>query len=107
MFGLIAALAALIIGAQSISRQLRAATDDADILRALGAGPAATTADGVIGILAAVVAGALLAVAVAIGLSPFSLFGPVRQVRAGPRRLPGLGRARARRARLWSSSSAA
>ena len=83
MFGIIAALAALIIGAQSISRQLRAATDDADILRALGAGPAATTADSVLGILAAVVAGALLAVAVAIGLSPFSLFGPVRQVQPG------------------------
>jgi hypothetical protein len=83
VFGIIAALAALIIGAQSVSRQLRAAADDADILRALGAGPAATTADGVLGILAAVVAGALLAVAVAIGLSPFSLFGPVRQVEPG------------------------
>jgi hypothetical protein len=82
-FGLIAALAALIIGAQSISRQIRAAGDDAEILRALGAGPAATAADGVLGILAAVVAGALLAVAIAIGLSPFSLFGPVRQVEPG------------------------
>jgi len=37
----------------------------------------------VLGILAAVVAGALLAVAIAIGLSPFSLFGPVRQVEPG------------------------
>ena len=83
VFGIIAALAALIIGAQSISRQLRAAGDDAEILRALGAGPAAATADGVLGILAAVVAGALLAVAIAIGLSPFSLFGPVRQAEPG------------------------
>jgi hypothetical protein len=83
VFGIIAALAGLIIGVQSISRQLRAASDDADILRALGAGPTATTADSVLGILAAVVAGALLAVAVAIGLSPFSLFGPVRQVQPG------------------------
>ena len=83
MFGIIAALAALIIGAQSISRQLRAATDDAGILRALGAGPAATMGDSVLGVLAAVVAGALLAVAAAIGLSPFSLFGPVRQVEPG------------------------
>ncbi len=83
VFGLIAGLAALIIGAQSISRQLRAAGDDAEILRALGAGPAAATADGVLGILAAVVAGALLAVAIAIGLSPFSLFGPVRQAEPG------------------------
>jgi FtsX-like permease family len=83
VFGIIAAFAALITGAQSISRQLRAATDDADILRALGAGPAATTSDSVLGILAAIVAGALLAVAIAIGLSPFSLFGPVRQVQPG------------------------
>jgi len=83
VFGLIAGLAALIIGAQSVSRQLRAATDDAGILRALGAGPAATTADGVLGVLTAVVAGALLAVAVAVALSPFSLFGPVRQAEPG------------------------
>ena len=83
VFGLIAGLAALIIGAQSVSRQLRAATDDSSVMRALGATPAATTADGVLGVLAAVVAGALLAVAVAIALSPFSLFGPVRQAEPG------------------------
>jgi hypothetical protein len=83
VFGIIAALAALIIGAQAISRQLRAAADDAGILRALGAAPSAITADSVAGILAAVVAGAVLAVGVAIGLSPFSLFGPVRQVEPG------------------------
>ena len=83
VFGLIAGLAALIIGAQSVSRQLRSATDDAGILRALGAGPAGATADGVLGVLAAVVAGALLSVAVAIALSPFSLFGPVRQAEPG------------------------
>ncbi len=83
MFGLIAGLAALITGAQSVSRQVRAATDDAGILRALGAGPAATTADGTLGVLAAVVAGALLATAVAVGLSPFSLFGPARQAEPG------------------------
>jgi hypothetical protein len=83
VFGLIAGLAALITGAQSVSRQVRAATDDAGILRALGAGPAATTADGTLGVLAAVVAGALLATAVAVGLSPFSLFGPARQAEPG------------------------
>src|SRR5262249_15166098 len=83
VFGLIAGLAALIIGAQSGSRQLRTATDDAGILRALGAGPAATAADAGLGVLAAVVAGALLAIAVAIALSPFSLFGPVRQAEPG------------------------
>jgi hypothetical protein len=83
VFGLIAGLAVLIIGAQAVSRQLRAASDDAVVLRALGAGPAAATADGVLGVLAAVVAGALLAVGIAIALSPFSLFGPVRQAEPG------------------------
>jgi hypothetical protein len=83
VFGLIAGLAALIIGAQSVSRQLRAAAGDAEILRALGAGPAATDADMTLGVLAAVVAGALLAILVAVALSPFSLFGPVRQVEPG------------------------
>jgi FtsX-like permease family len=83
VFGLIAGLAALIIGAQAVSRQLRAASDDAVVLRALGAGPAAASADGVLGVLAGVVAGALLAVAVALALSPFSLFGPVRQAETG------------------------
>jgi hypothetical protein len=83
VFGLIAGLAALIIGAQSVSRQLRAAAGEADILRALGAGPAATTADSTLGVFAAVVAGALLAMVVAVALSPFSLFGPVRQAEPG------------------------
>lgn len=84
VFGLIAGLATLIIGTQSISRQLRAAADDTGVLRALGAGPAALMADGLLGMLAAVAAGSLLAAAVAVGLSPFSLFGPVREVNLGP-----------------------
>ena len=83
VFGLIAGLAALIIGTQSIARQLRAGADDAGALRAIGAGPAMIMADGLPGIMAAVAAGALLAVAVAVALSPFSLFGPVREVDPG------------------------
>jgi hypothetical protein len=83
VFGLIAGLAALIIGTQSISRQLRAGGDDAGALRALGAGPAMIMADGLPGIVAAVAAGALLAAAAAVAMSPFSLFGPVREVEPG------------------------
>jgi len=79
VFGVIAGLAALLIGVQSISRQLQAGSGDTEILRGLGASPTMTTADGLPGILAAVVAGSLLAVAVAVGLSPLTLFGPVRQ----------------------------
>ena len=80
MFGLIAGLAALLIGAQSISRQRREGAGDTAVLRALGAGPVATAADGLPGILAAVLAGSLLAAAVATGLSPLTLFGPARAV---------------------------
>ncbi len=83
VFGVIAGLAALIIGAQAVSRQLQAGSGDAEILRALGAGPAASAAEGLLGILGAVTAGALLAAGVAVSLSPFSLFGPVRQVEPG------------------------
>ena len=83
MFGLIAGLAALIIGTQSIARQLRAGADDAGALRALGAGPTMIMAEGLPGMVAAVAAGALLAVGVAVALSSFSLFGPVREVEPG------------------------
>jgi FtsX-like permease family len=83
VFGLIAGIAALIIGTQSISRQIKAGADDTGALRALGAGPEMIMADGLPGILAAIVAGALLADGAAIALSPFSLFGPVREVEPG------------------------
>ena len=83
VFAVIAGLAALIIGTQSISRQLQAAGDDTRVLRAFGAGPVAIMADGLLGIMAAVAAGSLLAAAAAAGLSPFSLFGPVRLVDPG------------------------
>ncbi|HXQ19427.1 MAG TPA: FtsX-like permease family protein [Acidimicrobiales bacterium] len=80
VFGALAALAALLIGAQLIGRQLHFAADDLGILRALGAAPAVTAADGLIGALGAVAAGSLLAVAVAVGLSPLAPLGPVRPV---------------------------
>ena len=89
VFGLVAGLATVIIGTQSISRQLRAGAGDTAVLRALGAGPAATSADGLPGILGAVAAGALLAAAVTVALSPLTLFGPVQAanaVAAGPGR---------------------
>jgi hypothetical protein len=83
-FGIIAALVCLILGAQAISRQLRSDDQDRAVLRALGAGPAVTVADGLIGVLAAVILGSLLAGAVAIGLSPLAPIGPVRPVYPDP-----------------------
>jgi hypothetical protein len=80
VFGLAAALAALLICGQVIARLVRRNADDGGVLRALGAGPAMTTFDGLAGILGAVTVGSLAAVAVAIGLSPLSPIGAVRPV---------------------------
>jgi hypothetical protein len=80
VFGAIAGLAALAIGALAISRVLGSNEDDLSALRALGASPAAIVADGLVGVLAAIVSGALLAVALAIALSPLSPLGPIRAV---------------------------
>jgi hypothetical protein len=84
VFGAIAVLAALIIGIQSISRQLLAGRGETEVLRALGAGPGTTMADALLGPLGAAGAGSLLAAAVAVGLSPLTLFGPVRTVEPAP-----------------------
>ena len=80
VFGLITALAALVISGQVISRLVRRDAADGAILRALGAGPAMTICDGLVGVIGAAVTGALLAVAVAVLLSPLAPIGPVRPV---------------------------
>ena len=80
VFGFIAAIAALLIAAQVIGNQLRVDTDDLDTLRALGASPAMTTADGLLGTISAVIVGAVLAGAVSVGLSPLAPIGPARSV---------------------------
>ena len=81
VFGLITALAALVISGQVISRLVRRDAADGAILRALGAGPAMTLiCDGLVGVIGAAVTGALLAVAVAVLLSPLAPIGPVRPV---------------------------
>jgi len=84
VFGLIAALAALVIGGQVVARLVRRNASDAAVLRALGAGPVMTAADGLLGTLGALVGGALLAVAVAVALSPLAPVGAVRPVYLDP-----------------------
>jgi hypothetical protein len=80
VFGVIAAIAALSIATLAISRQLRSADEDLQVLRALGATPTMTIADRLVGILAATVTGSVLAVAVAVLLSPLAPLGPIRGV---------------------------
>ncbi len=80
VFGLLAALAALVINGQVISRLIRRHAEEAAVVRALGAGPVMVAADELLGVVGAILAGSLLAVAVAVALSPLSPIGPVRPV---------------------------
>ncbi len=65
-FGLIAALACLVLALQAISRLLRAGDEDRQVLRALGASPTMNDADGLVGVFASVFLGSLVATAVAV-----------------------------------------
>jgi putative ABC transport system permease protein len=80
LFGAIAALAALAINGQVIGRLVRRNYDESAVVRALGAGPGMVMADGLLGIVGAVIVGSMLSVAVAVALSPLAPFGPVRPV---------------------------
>jgi hypothetical protein len=84
VFALIAGVAAVVIAAQAIARQVRAGSGDAQVLRALGGSTAMTAADSLAGMLAAVVAGSLLAVGLAVLISPVAPIGPVRPVYPSP-----------------------
>jgi hypothetical protein len=78
VFGLIAALAMLVIAGQVISRRLRFNANDLTVVRALGATQATTVLDGLIGIVFSILVGSLLAGVVAILISPLGLLGPIR-----------------------------
>ena len=84
VFGAICALAALLIGAQLIGRQLRLGVGEEGTLRALGADPTTSVVGRLIGILGSVVLGAVIAAVIAIGLSPLAPLGPVRVVDPSP-----------------------
>jgi hypothetical protein len=79
-FGLIAGMAVLLIGGLSIGRMLRTQATETRILQSLGATTAMSIATELLGVALAVVTGALLAVALAIALSPLAPLGPVRFV---------------------------
>jgi len=84
VFGAIAGLAALLIAGQAIGRRLGADGEDLVVLRALGASPAMTMADALIGMLGAVVLGAVGALLVAVVLSPLAPIGPARRLDPSP-----------------------
>ena len=80
VFGAIALLAAVLIATQLIARRLRADREDLRILRALGADPADTALDHLIGLEGAIAIGSVVAVIVGFALSPIAPLGPVRAV---------------------------
>ncbi len=82
-FGVIAALACLVLAAQAMSRLLRRSEEDRRVVRALGASPLTIMIEGLLGALIVIVLGTLVALAVAIGLSPIGPLGPVRPVYPG------------------------
>jgi len=84
VFGAIAGLAALLIAGQAIGRRLGTDAEDLGVLRALGAGPAMTMADGLVGMLGAVVLGSVMALLVAVALSPLAPIGPARPLDPSP-----------------------
>ncbi|MGD0809187.1 MAG: FtsX-like permease family protein [Acidimicrobiales bacterium] len=84
VFGAIAGLAALLIAGQAIGRRLGADGEDLGVLRALGAGPSMTMADGLVGVLGAVVLGSIVALFVAVALSPLAPIGPTRPLDPAP-----------------------
>jgi hypothetical protein len=84
VFGGIAGLAVMMIAALMIGRILRVESEETATLRALGADRTMMLSDQSIGVLGAVVIGSLVAVAIAIGLSPLAPLGPVRPVYPNP-----------------------
>jgi hypothetical protein len=84
VFGGIAALAALLIAGLAIGRAVGSQGEDLDTLRALGADPLTLTCDAMLGLLGAILLGSLLAVAVAIALSPLAPVGPGARVDPTP-----------------------
>jgi MacB-like periplasmic core domain/FtsX-like permease family len=84
VFSGIAALAVLLIAGQAIGRQLRGGAAALETLRAMGAGPTTTSTDGLIGVIAAVVVGSVLAGGVTVALSPLAPIGPVRPLGPAP-----------------------
>ena len=80
VFGAIAGLSALLIAGLMMGRLVREGTDETDTLRALGATRASMLGDELIGVLGALLVGSILAVVVAIALSPLAPLGPVRSV---------------------------
>jgi hypothetical protein len=79
-FGAIAALVCLVLGLQAVARQVGLEDEERRVMRSFGASPFVTIAGSLIGVMAAVLLGSLLAFALAVLVSPLAPLGPVRAV---------------------------
>ena len=80
VFGAVTLLAAVLVATQLVARRLRTEAADRADAAGVGASPADTVLDGALGLEAAILARAVLADGVAVGLSPIAPLGPVRPV---------------------------
>ena len=83
-FGAIAGVVALLVTALMISRRLWSDAEETAVIWALGARRFTLVASATLGLLVAVVTGALLAAAVAVAMSPLAPLGAVRAVDPSP-----------------------
>jgi hypothetical protein len=83
-FGLIAALIALVLAVQAIRRAIVSDRAARRVLRGLGASPSALVLEAVLGAGCAIAAGTLLAVAVAVALSPLAPLGSFHRLEPAP-----------------------
>ncbi len=84
VFGGIAGLALVMIVGLTIARILGGVVAETGVLRSMGAGRSMLLIDLVFGLLGPLVVGGLLAVSVAVALSPLAPLGPVRPVFPSP-----------------------
>ncbi len=77
VFGALAFLAALLVGLQMIVRRLTAQRQDQEVVRALGASRLALVFDATLAPVLGALAGVVLALLIATGLSSLTLLGPV------------------------------
>jgi hypothetical protein len=83
-FGALVALTGLVLIGQALARSLALEADDAPALRALGMGPGALTAVAGVRVLSVAIPAAVLAVAVAVGLSPLFPISLARRAEVDP-----------------------
>ena len=80
VFGMVAGIASVVLAAQAASRMRRPDAGDASTLRVLGGATFDIGAGGLIAPAVAIAGSLLVALAVAVGLSPLMPLGPVREV---------------------------